>query len=126
MSKNQLPRPPIRVGRDTQCHVVGGDRVVHAWIFTDTGVGIIETQYWTAVHLQDRLGVSRATAYRIIAKQPVRYWVIDYRDEANPKCRCAIPATLAETITPNTVGNPNFRSGIYQQEIARRLRRKKR
>lgn len=125
MRKITIPTPPYH---GKSCHRITqeGLLVGYIWIFTDKGAETIETQYATAKQIQEALGVSRATAYRIIKRHTKRYWLSDCRDTEKPSCYSVIPREALKHITIYPVGNPNFSSGIYQQDLARRLRRKKR
>lgn len=125
MRRIKIPTPPSH-NKGTHAIEQIGAVVGYIWIFTNKGAATIETQYKNAQQIQEYLGVSRATAYRLIKKHPVRYWCSDCRDAESPKCYCVLPTKALDAMTIYPVGNPNFANGIYQQNIARRLRRKKR
>lgn len=119
MARIKTPTPPSH-GRRTHALEQLGLAVGFIWIFDDQGAASIETQYKNAQQMQRALGISRATAYRLIKKHPVRYWCTDLRDEGNPKCYSVLPKKVVDNLTVYPVGNPNFANGIYQQDIARR------
>lgn len=125
MIRIKVPTPPYHTP-NTHAEEHIGNAVGYIWIYTDTGAATIETQYKNAEQIQQALGVSRATAYRIIARHPKRYWCSDCRDADKPRCFCVVPTKVMEDYVKQPVGNPNFSNGIYQQTIARRLRRKRR
>lgn len=125
MAKVKVPNPGY-IPRDCDTLEQNGTRVSFIWYFTDKGRGIIETQYNTPAQIQQQLGVSRATAYRLVAAHPKRYWVSDMRDQDNLRCYCVLPAEVVMGIIPRPVGNPNLHNGMYQQSVARRLRKKRR
>ena len=100
--------------------------VAYIWIFTDKGLATIESHYANAQQIQQALAASRATAYRIISRHAKRYWCCDYRDKDNPRCYSVLPWEQVHQATVLPIGNPNFSNGIYQQSLARRLRKSKR
>lgn len=122
MRKIDIPRIPSH-GPNVQSIVQEGTKVGYIWILTDKGAGTIETQYASAPQIMEALGVSRATAYRIIARHPKRYWCSDTRDADAPRCYSVIPREALDAVTVLPLGNPNFANGIYQQDIARRRRK---
>lgn len=122
MPRIKLPTPPSH-GSNIHAAEQNGLHVCHIWIFDDKGAAAIATQHGNAEQIARTLGVSRATAYRIMQRHGKRYWCIDLRDEDNPKCCCVLPYSSLSDVTIHPVGNPNFRSGIYQQRIALRRRR---
>lgn len=125
MRRIKVPTPP---SHNSSMHNVIQDGITacHLWAFDDKGLAAIETQYGNCQAIQDQLGVSRATAYRIINRHHKRYWLTDYRDADHPKVYSVLPKSVVEQVTVYPVGNPNFHSGIYQQGIARRPRMKRR
>lgn len=119
MRKIDIPRVPNHI-KGTHSIIREGTSVGYIWILTDQGAATIETQYANAVQIMEALGVSRATAYRIIQRHEKRYWCSDTRDADNPRCYSVIPRKALDDVTVNPLGNPNFCNGIYQQSIARR------
>lgn len=123
-NRNNIPKPPCGTSR-MYSFIQEGIDVGMIWLLDERGRGAIETQYVNASRIMDSTGVSRATAYRIIAKQRKRYWLIDYTKPEEPSCCMVIPVAVIEGYTPSQAGNPNFTSGIYQQNLARRLRHRR-
>lgn len=122
MSRQRVPQPPyIMIGRDT--FIQNGARVCHIWVFTPAGLSSIETQYATARQIMQLLGCSRATAYRIIKRHGKRYWLCDLRPTEQESCLSVLPLSVLERIQVQPQGNPHFRNGLYQQDIAKRRRR---
>lgn len=118
----KVPTPPSH-GPHVHSMEQNGVTVCHIWIFSDKGASAIETQYKNAAQISAALGVSRATAYRIIQRHGKRYWCADMRDENNPKVYSVLPWAEVSKAQIHPVGNPNFRDGIYQQHIALRRAR---
>ncbi|MBQ2928670.1 MAG: hypothetical protein IJD99_00470 [Clostridia bacterium] len=124
MARISIPQPPHHGGK-AHSLIQEGIHVAYIWVFSDRGLGTIETQYANARQIMKRLGVSRATAYRIIKRQHKRYWLCDMRPTERERCYSVLPVEVLQRINVLPVGNPNFTNGIYQQGIARRLRRKR-
>ena len=119
MPKISIPTPPAR-GKHYKALIQEGAKVGFIWLFHEAARGTIETQYADARAVGHTLAVSRASAYRFMAKQEKVYWLIDLTDEDNPRCCRVVPRdTMVGYIKPKT-GNPNFANGIYQQQIAKR------
>ncbi len=123
MRKSSIPQLPIHRHMGSY-YIQEGILEGYIWILDDKGARAIETQYANAQQIRDELGVSRATAYRIIAKQKKRYWCSDVRESEKPRCYSVIPREALKHITVLPQGNPNFSSGIYQQRIARKRSRR--
>ncbi len=122
----KMPRDPMG-GRQHTNHtcIIDSPKARYIWVYTDEGALAIDTQYANAQGVARLTGVSRATAYRIMQRLP-RYWLSDVRDPEAPKCFSVVKRSDLDRVTIYPKGNPNFASGIYQQNLARRLRRKKR
>lgn len=120
--KHYIPELPDHIiSRD--CYTVDGERVCYVWALSDRGAEIIGNQYATAEKIMRLKKCGRSTAYRLIASVPKRYWITDARDPNRPRCFSALPLSLVRKHKVQPVGNPNWRSGIYQQGL--RARRKK-
>lgn len=122
MSRIKVPTPPIHT-EGTHAIVENGLYVCHIWAFDAVGVGEIETQYKQAEAIMKELQVSRSTAYRMIHSVPKRYWYTDMSNPERPTVRSVLPKETVQALEVRPRGNPNLRSGIYQQEIARRRRK---
>ncbi len=122
----KMPRDPME-GRSHTNHtcIIDSPKARFIWVYTDEGALAIDTQYANAQGVARLTGVSRATAYRIMARLP-RYWLSDVRDPDAPRCYSVVKRSDLATVRLYPIGNPNFASGTYQQELARRMRRKKR
>ena len=120
--KIKVPQPP-RHGPGLHAIEQKGLTVTHIWALDKVGADRCETLYATAAAIARLKGVSRATAYRIIAKSAHRYWYVDMSQEP-ARVWSVLPVEAVQTYAPGPQGNPGFHSGIYQQDIARR--RKKR
>lgn len=120
--KIKVPQPP-RHGPGLHAIEQKGLTVTHIWALDKVGADRCETLYATAAAIAQQRGVSRATAYRIIARCTHRYWYIDMSQEP-ARVWSVLPVEAVRAYQPAPEGNPHFHSGIYQQEIARR--RKKR
>lgn len=119
---NHIPQLPTNIiNRD--CYTIDGERVRYMWILSDRGAEIIGNQFATAQDIMRVKKCSRTTAYRLIASEPKRYWITDTRNPDKPHCLSALPLRLVHKAKVQPVGNPNWRSGIYQQGL--RGRRKK-
>lgn len=125
MSRNSIPQPPYVPASSTML-IQDGILVSHIWLFNEAALPTIATQYATAQQIAERIGCSRATAYRIIKRHKKRYWLIDMRPNEAEKCLSVLPIEALESVQLLPLGNPNFSSGIYQQEIALRRRRVRR
>ena len=122
MSRNCIPRPPETYG--TRSMIIQDGLVVsHIWVFDAAALATIETHYATAQQIAERIGCSRATAYRIIKRHEKRYWLCDLRPNEAERCVSVLPLDVLDSVQLLPLGNPNFRSGIYQQDIALRRRR---
>ena len=124
MRKINVPTPPAHAPWVHSLEQLG-ITVGYIWIFTDQGARTIESQYKNAQQLQELLGISRATAYRLINRHKKRYWCSDVRDAENPRCYMVFPVKALNSITIYPVGNPNFANGVYQQHNARRPRKRR-
>ena len=122
MARNCIPRPPQTFHR-TSMMIQDGITAAHIWVFSADALATIETQYATAQQIAERIGCSRATAYRIIKRHKKRYWLIDLRPDEAERCLSVLPLKELDAVQLHPAGNPNFHSGIYQQEIALRRRR---
>ena len=120
--KIKVPQPP-RHGPGLHAIEQKGLTVTHIWALDKVGADRCETLYATAAAIARLKGVSRATAYRIIAKSARRYWYVDMSQEP-ARVWSVLPVEAVRAYQPAPEGNPNFRSGIYQQEIARRRRKR--
>lgn len=117
--KHHIPEMPEHViSRD--CYRVNGDKVCYIWILSDRGAEIIGNQYVTARDIMKLKSCGRSTAYRMIAGVPKRYWITDSRDATKPRCYSALPLAVVQRMKVLPVGNPNWRSGIYQQSLRHR------
>lgn len=119
--KYGIPNPPSRAAGH-HAFMQDGTQVCYAWIMDEEGARIIENQFVSAQEIKKELSCSQATAYRVISRFKKRYWVADLRDEKKPRCYSALPRRLLASVEIQPVGNPGWRSGIYQQGM--RLRRK--
>lgn len=120
--KVKVPQPP-RHGPGLHAIEQKGLVVTYIWALDEVGVQRCETQYATAAAIAKLKGVSRATAYRIIAKHTHRYWYVDM--SADPaRVWSVLPMEAVRAYQPAPEGNPHFHSGIYQQGIARRRRKR--
>ena len=126
MGRIRIPDPGRWLYGPPEIYEKHGTRVSFLWYWTEAARRTIETQYKTPEELVTTLGISRATAYRLIAAQPKRYWCTDLRDEENPRVYAVVPTSVMENYVPRPVGNPNLHSGLYQQALARRQRKKSR
>ena len=122
MSRNRIPRPPFQP-RGSNALIQDGLTVAHIWVFSATGLATIETQYATARQIMERLGCSRATAYRIIKRHKKRYWLCDLRPDEEERCLSVLPLEVLDAVQLLPLGNPHFHDGVYQQNIALRRRR---
>ena len=122
MSRNCIPRPPQTYSPRSMI-IQEGLLVSHIWVFDAAALATIETQYATAQQIAERIGCSRATAYRIIKRHAKRYWLCDLRPNESERCVSVLPLDVLNSVQLLPLGNPNFRSGIYQQDIALRRRR---
>lgn len=121
--KIKMPQPP-RHGPGLHAIEQKGLTVTHIWALDEVGAKRCETLYATAAAIAQQRGCSRATAYRIIARSAHRYWYIDMsQDPAH--VWAVLPVEAVQAYAPGPEGNPGFRSGIYQQDIARRRRKKR-
>lgn len=122
MPRNSIPRPPFRP-KGSNALVQDGLVVAHIWVFSADGLATIETQYATAQQIMQRLGCSRATAYRIIKRHKKRYWLCDLRPDEVERCLSVLPIEVIDAVQLLPPGNPHFTDGVYQQGIALRRRR---
>lgn len=125
MPRNRIPRPPFHHA-GSNVLVQEGLLASHIWVFSEAGLATIETQYATAQQIMQRLGCSRATAYRIIKRHKKRYWLCDLRPNEEERCLSVLPLDVLEAVQLLPLGNPHFHDGVYQQEIALRRRRVRR
>lgn len=122
MARISIPRPPYTPATSTLL-IQEGINVTHIWVLKEAGLATIETLYATSSQIMKRLGCSRATAYRIIKRHKHRYWMCDLRPDTRESCLSVLPLEVLEHIQLLPLGNPHFRDGVYQQDIARRRRR---
>lgn len=120
MKNPKIPTPP-RHSPGTHAIEQRGLYVCHIWAFDEEGAERIESQYSKARDIMRIKGVSQATAYRLIARHARRYWYVDM-SKTPARVWAVLPAEDVQAYDPAPRGNPNLRSGIYQQEIARRRR----
>lgn len=114
-----IPTPPAHALHH-HAYELNGMLVCYIWVFDDEGARIIENQYVSARKMMSALGCSQATAYRLLAAENKRYWVADLRDKDKPRCYSALPRRRLSQLEVQPVGNPGWRSGIYQQGMRRR------
>lgn len=122
MARNSIPRPPYTPPSSTLL-IQEGIHVTHIWLLKEAGLASIETLYATAPQIMQRIGCSRATAYRIIKRHHKRYWLCDLRPDVQESCLSVLPLEVLDAVQLLPPGNPHFRDGVYQQDIARRRRR---
>lgn len=122
----RMPNDPMKGRINTRdTYIWDSPKARYIWIYTDEGALTIDTQYVNAQGVARLAGVSRATAYRIMRKLP-RWWVSDVRDPDAPKCCSMVRRADLGQVRIYPRGNPNFASGIYQHDLARRPRGKRR
>ena len=112
-----LPAPPPTSPR-TRILMRDSPLLCYIWLQNPALRATIETQYVNADRIRALKGCARSTAYRIIKRFTKRYWLIDMTDPEAPSCCAVLPVELLKDVEIKPVGNPNFRSGIYQQSIA--------
>lgn len=115
MNKYCIPQPPS-TARGRHIYTQSGEKVCFIWVFDDEGREIFENHYGTARDIMTVKGCSQATAYRLIASEPKRYWLTDMRNRDRPKCYSVLPWSLIRKAKINPLGNPGWHSGPYQQQ----------
>lgn len=120
MKNPKIPTPP-RHSPTTHAIEQRGLYVCYLWAFDGEGAAQIESQYSKARDIMRMKGVSQATAYRIIARHTRRYWYVDM-SSTPARVWAVLPTEIVQQHNPAPRGNPNLRSGIYQQDIAKRRR----
>lgn len=94
------------------------------WVYTSRGMAAIETQYENARAISEHIRCSRATAYRVLHRlRP--FWLIDLRDPKHPTSSLVVRREDVAKVSLSPRGNPNFGSGYYQAQLARRPRLKR-
>ena len=114
MSNQQIPQPPC-TARGHHVYKQTGDRVCYIWVLDAEGWRVIDNQYATAKTIMKLKKCSQATAYRIIASLPKRYWLIDMSKRPH-SCISVLPVQMLKRIEILPIGNPSWRNGLYQQQ----------